>query len=65
LAGYVAFMGKKRHAYREWDHLEDPVVDGRIMLKCVLEKWDEGMDWINLAQNRDRCRSVVNATINL
>jgi hypothetical protein len=28
---------------------------GRIILKWILEKWDEGgKDWIDLAQDRDR-----------
>jgi hypothetical protein len=26
----------------EGDHLEDPVVDGRIILKYISEKWDGG-----------------------
>ena len=34
---------------REGDYLKDPVVDGRIILKWIVEKWDGGMDWINLA----------------
>ena len=25
----------------------------------------EGMDWIDLAQDKDRCRAVVNAVMNL
>jgi hypothetical protein len=33
---------------REGDHLRDPGVDGRIILKWIFMKWDEGMDWIEL-----------------
>jgi hypothetical protein len=28
----------------EGGHLEIPGVDGRIILKCILEKWNGGMD---------------------
>jgi len=50
----------------ERDHLEDPVVDGRIILRWIFRKWDvEGMDWIELAQDRDRWRAIVNAVMNL
>jgi hypothetical protein len=34
---------------REGDHLGDPGIDGRIILKCIFKKWDGGMDWIELA----------------
>jgi hypothetical protein len=39
---------------REGDHLEDAGTDGRIILKLIFRKWDEGMDWIDMAQDRDR-----------
>jgi hypothetical protein len=35
-------------------HLKGIRVDGRIILKRVFNKWDGGMDWIVLAENRDR-----------
>jgi hypothetical protein len=39
---------------RERYHLEDPDVDGRIILKWIFKKWEGGVDSIGLAQNRDR-----------
>jgi hypothetical protein len=45
--------------------LEDPGVDGRIILNWILEKWMEGMDWLHLAQDKERWRAVVNAVMNL
>jgi len=50
---------------REGKHLEDPGVDGRIIIKWVFKKWDGGMDWIALAQDRDRRRELVNVAMNL
>jgi hypothetical protein len=45
--------------------LEDPGVDGRIILKWILVKWDGVIDWIDLVQDRNRLRAVVNAVMNL
>jgi hypothetical protein len=50
---------------REGDHLEDPSEGGRIVLKWVFKKWDGGMDWIDMAQDRDRWRALVNEVMNL
>ena len=50
----------------ERDHLEDLSVDGRIIFKWLFKKLDVGgMDWFDLAQDRDRWRAVVNAVMTL
>ena len=46
----------------------DPGVDGRIILRWIFRKWVmgyEGMDWTELAQDRDWWLSLVNAIMNL
>ena len=44
----------------------DPGVDGRIILRWIFRKWDVGgMDWIELAQDRDRWRTLVNEVMNV
>ena len=49
---------------KERDHFGDPGIDGRIILRCIFRKWDGGMDWIELAQDRDRWRTLMNAVMN-
>jgi len=45
--------------------LGDPGVDGRIIIKMDLQEVGcEGIDWIELAQFRDRWRALVNAVMN-
>ena len=46
-------------------HLKAPGVGGRIILKWIFEKMDGGMDWIDLVQDRNRWRVLVNAAMNL
>jgi len=35
-------------------HMKDPGVDRRIILRWIFRKWDGVLDWIDLAQDRDR-----------
>jgi len=45
--------------------LGDPGLEGKIILKSVFRKGDvRGMDWIKVAQDRDRGRALVTAVMN-
>jgi hypothetical protein len=50
---------------KEKSHLEDEGVDGRMGSKWILGRFFWGVEWIHLAQDRDRWRAVVNAAMNL
>jgi hypothetical protein len=45
------------------DHLGDQDIDGRIILKLILDNWI--VDWILLAQESDQWQAVVNTAMNL
>ena len=61
LAEQVACMGERRGVYRilwgilrERDHSEEAGVKRWIILRRICRNRDGGLDWIELAQNRDR-----------
>ena len=73
MAGNVARMGGRRPAYsvlveglRERAHLEDPGVDGRIILKHILKEEDRrvltGYPWLMISLSLSSVGPVANAT---
>jgi hypothetical protein len=66
-SGHVARMGKERGVYRIFvgrpegrRPLERPRRRWGIILRGIFEKWDGGMNWIDLAQDWDRWRDLLN-----
>jgi hypothetical protein len=62
MVGELIQMGEMKGVYRvlvgnlrKRDHLEDPGINRRIILRWIFRKLDgAGMDWNDLAQDRDR-----------
>jgi hypothetical protein len=44
--------------------MEDPD-DERIILKWIFNKWDGGMDWIDLVESMERWRALLNVVMYL
>jgi len=71
--GHVARMGERRGVYRVW--VGKP--EGKRPLGRPRRRWEDnikmepqevgcgGVDWIDVAQDRDRWRALVNAVMNL
>jgi hypothetical protein len=57
-------MGERRGLCRFWwRNLREEGVDGRVVLKTDRREGGFSMDWIDLAQERDRWRAVVNVVM--
>jgi len=60
-AGHVACMGERRNSYiilveisEGKNHLRDLGIDGRIILKWILDKKGMSVEWIHVAQDREQ-----------
>jgi hypothetical protein len=49
---YGGKLGRRRHIWK-------------IILNLIFKQWFGGMDWIGLAQDRERWRVLVNVVMNL
>jgi hypothetical protein len=58
---YKVLVGKpERKPRRRWEH------DIKMNLQEVgFGEWGGGVAWIDLAEDRDRCRALVNTVMNL
>ena len=45
----------------EGECLEDLGTDGRKIINWIFKKWEGGMEWIDLAEDRGRRRALMNA----
>ena len=50
-------IGEWKYLVRKFEgngSLDDPGVNWKIILKCILKKWDRGTDWFDLINDRDK-----------
>jgi hypothetical protein len=69
--GHVAIWETEVHTGFWWgnlrtkEHLENPGTDERTSLKWIFKKWEWGMVWIDVSQDRDRRQALVYLVMNI
>jgi hypothetical protein len=71
-AGHVARMGRRGmhtgywwESQKERDHWEAQDAGGWTILKWILETGWHGVDWMDMTQDRDKWRALVNTVLSL
>jgi hypothetical protein len=59
-AGHVARMGRRGMHIGYWWESQKEDVGGWTILKWILEIGWDGVDWMDMAQDRDQWRALVN-----
>ena len=74
-AGHVARIRERGEAYtgllwenrRERDHMGDPDVDGKIILRWIFRKWDvrlwTGSGWLRIGKGGGHVNAVMNLRV--
>jgi hypothetical protein len=57
--GHVTEEGSFYNKCGVLDHLEDIGVGGKIVLQNIFKKYEWGVDWTDLSQERDEWRAIV------
>jgi hypothetical protein len=66
-ASHAAHTGEKRGAYKVLVGKREgkTPLGGVVILKWIFGKWDGSLEWIDLAQDRDKWRALKKAVMNL
>jgi hypothetical protein len=65
VGGTCGTRGRGEECVQSFKGLEDQGVDGRMGSEWILGRLAGGIEWVQLVQDRDRWRALVNTVMNL